>query len=191
MPEVVTASLEALAGNLAIIESVTPDGMHVRAVVTVAGLTDVTFYPGGLDQAWEVLAKGQHPLAILEAGSDGHLPLVEPYVAGEPLGAYLRSRHLIRDPGAAYALAPVGTAVDVPWPFQLMEWVESGLVITVGIFAILLLGIRDRQVKAELAKKDPHPRWYKRLFRWFINPAWTKPVKLDAPNGPPPTSDQA
>ncbi len=191
MPEVVTASLEALAGNLAIIESVTPEGGHVRAVVRVAGLTDAALYPGGLDQAWVVLAKGLHPLAIIEPGSAGHLPLVEPYLAGEPLGAYLKARHLVRDPGSAYALAPVGTAVEVPWPFLLMEWVESGLVITVGIFAIVLLGIRDRQVKAELAKKDPKPRWYKRIFRWVVNPAWSKPVKFEDPSATSPKSDQA
>lgn len=187
MPEVITATFQSLAGGLAIIETHTAHGQTVRAVVRVAGLDGVTFLPGGLDQAWTVLSAPSCTMAVLDAGGDGRLPLVEPYVQGEPLGTYLRTRHLIMDPGGTYALAPVGAALPVPWAYQFASWVDGGLMICVAIFVVLLIGFRDRQVRAELAQKDPHPKWYKRLFRAVVvSPSLGKPIKIpDALPTPP------
>lgn len=175
------ARVVALVGDKTVLDLIGP--RSGRLLVRIAGMQDAPPRGKLVDRAWERLTNAPSTTwVVLETGDGDHLPLVEPYLDGLPLAAWMVREGIAPVKPSGYALAMVGEQTQVPWPVQLAQWSDMTLAICVTIVAVLLIAIRDQQVQQQIAEKDPHPTWFRRARRWLISPGLGRSITLESPD---------
>lgn len=178
MPELVTAHLRALSGDLGVLAAQQPDGTSVSVVVRVAGYRWHDLNQAGDTGAWAVVQQ-PHTWRIIDAGGPDRLPVAEPWIDGVPLGVALRARGWVTGGTLGYPLAAEPEPLPPTTLQQLSSWIDSFVVITVAIGALILLSVRDQRALATERAQGVKVALWRRPGRWLLGPAFAQPIKDD------------
>jgi hypothetical protein len=188
MPELVTAHLRALSGDLGVLAATRPDGTSVQVVVRVAGYHWHNLNRSGDAGAWAEVQREQ-TWRIIDVGGPDRIPLVEPWIDGVPLGVAMRARGWVTGGTLGYPMTVESDPLPPTTLQQVSTWIDTLVVIAVAIGALVLLSIRDERARAVESAQGIRVAWWKRPFRWLVGPAFAQPIR-ELPQPPAPKPDQ-